>query len=78
MSYLSRKIKSNTLKISQSNKEDGFRAPTERPSERPSQIDEDRDSEDQEYVKDEPMTTASRSDLSIDEHNLRRFKEYML
>lgn len=50
LSYLSDKIKSNTLKISQEEVES----------------------------QDISQTTASRSDLSIDEINLRRFKEYML
>ena len=50
LSYLSDKIKSNTLKISKEEVES----------------------------QDISQTTASRSDLSIDEINLRRFKEYML
>ena len=59
LSYLSDKIKSNTLKISTA---DAPAAPFAA----------------MQSGEGLSQTTASRSDLSIDEINLRRFKDYML
>ena len=55
LSYLSEKIKSNTLKISSANEPESGKT-------------DDKQSQ----------TTASRSDLSIDEGDLNCFKEYLM
>jgi len=62
LSYLSDKIKSNTIKISKA--ADAVPGAAQFAA--------------TQSVGGISQTTASRSDLSIDEVNLRRFKEYML